>query len=524
MHELLIQISRQLRGMWRYRWYAMLAAWLVCVTGWLVVYTLPDQYQASARIYIDTTSKLTPLLRGIAVNSGDTRQRVELMTRTLLSRPNLEKLARMTDLDLRSKDPESMETVLNELAGHISIAGTDRENLYTLAYEDKDRELAKKVVQSLLTIFVESSLGQGRADTDAATQFLSSQIKDYETKLTQAEERLAEFKRRNVGMMPGSGQDYYASLQTAATEFKQAQLMLEEARRRADQIRAQMESDEESYSLYSQMQTQQSSPMAARIQQLQTNVENMLLKYTDKHPDVIETRRLIGELEAQQKKEDEEMVESGAAQEASPVYQQTKLALTEAEANIASLEARVKEHEARVQKLKEMVDTVPRIEAELTQLNRDYDVNRRNYEALLARRESAKISEQAEISTDDIKFRVIDPPRVPLEPSGPNRVLFSSLVLLAALGLGIALAFLLSQMRPAFHDSRNLREITGLPVLGGVSMLHTPEYLAQRRVLVISYSLAGVALLLLYGGVLTLQAFDLKLLPDQVAQWMGSVT
>ncbi len=218
------------------------------------------------------------------------------------------------------------------------------------------------------------------------------------------------------------------------------------------------------------------------------------------------------------------MVESGAAQEASPVYQQTKLALTEAEANIASLEARVKEHEARVQKLKEMVDTVPRIEAELTQLNRDYDVNRRNYEALLARRESAKISEQAEISTDDIKFRVIDPPRVPLEPSGPNRVLFASLVLLVALGFGIALAFLLSQMRPAFHDARNLREITGLPVLGGVSMLHTPEYLAQRRVLVISYSLAGVALLLLYGGVLTLQAFDLKLLPDQVAQWMGSVT
>ena len=107
MRELYEQILIYLKGVWRYRWFMMLATWLVCIVGWGVVYQLPDKYESSSRVHVDTQSMLAPLLRGLTITTN-TSQRVQLVTRTLLSRPNLEKLARMTDLDLSALTPADM--------------------------------------------------------------------------------------------------------------------------------------------------------------------------------------------------------------------------------------------------------------------------------------------------------------------------------------------------------------------------------------------------------------------------------
>ena len=107
MRELYEQLLTYLTGTWRYRWFIMLIAWLVCIVGWGYVYQLPDKYRASARVHVDTKSMLTPLLRGLTVGANKGQQ-VQLVKRTLLSRPNLEKLARMTDLDLVALTPDDM--------------------------------------------------------------------------------------------------------------------------------------------------------------------------------------------------------------------------------------------------------------------------------------------------------------------------------------------------------------------------------------------------------------------------------
>src|ERR1044071_6551386 len=131
MHEIVEQILGYLRGIWRYRWYALALAWTVCLGGWFVVHRLPDQFEASARVYVDTQSILRPLLRGLAVDVNPDAQ-IQLMTRTLLSRPNMEKVARMTDLDLRAKDNSQMDVLLDRLGKHISLKSLGRENLYTI--------------------------------------------------------------------------------------------------------------------------------------------------------------------------------------------------------------------------------------------------------------------------------------------------------------------------------------------------------------------------------------------------------
>ena len=500
------------RGIWRQRWYMILIVWLVSIAGWLVVYKLPDQYKASARVYVDTQSILKPLLRGLTVDSNQGAQQVALMTRTLLSRPNLEKVARMTDLDLKGQNPEQMESLLAALGRDIALEGTGRENLYTISYANNDPQLAKRVVQSLLTIFVESSLGETRRDTDTAQQFIDKQIAEYEARLVEAEEKLKEFKRRNVGVMPSRGEGYYESMQAAMGALEQAQLELREVENRRNEIKRQLEDEELNADSVVPTKPVLTAPSAVdgRIQSLQTKMDGLLLQFTERHPDVIEIKRIIAQLEKQ--KQDEIKASAPAAgenrRESGPVYLQLKLALGEADANVASLRVRVNEHARRVNQLKAMVDTIPKVETELGQLNRDYDVNKQNYETLLTRRESAKMSEEAGQTSDEVKFKVIDPPYVPSTPSNPNRPLLMLLVLLGGLAAGIAFAFLLAQLKPVFDNRRSLAEITGLPVLGSISMVWTPAQMRKRRIELGSFGLAGATLLIIFGGIETLLLFN----------------
>ncbi len=517
MQEVVAQILQHVRAAWCYRWYILLVAWPLCVGGWVFVQAMPDQYQATARVYLDTQSILKPLLKGLAVDSN-TKSEVELMTRTLLSRPNLEKVARMTDLDLQAKTPEQMDILLDKLLSKITIEDTRRQSgLFRIAYEDSNPQLAKRVVQSLLTIFMESTLGESRKDTDVASRFLDQQLKEYEARLVASEERLKEFKRENLGRMPTQGRDYYESLQVAISDLEMAQLQLKEAANRRQELHRQMDDNETLFG-FGPLPTVSNTPaLNARIQNLQTRMDELLLKFTDQHPDVQAVKNTIADLEKQRS----EVLAAQAKTQVAPApeeatvnpYQaQMKLALSEAEANVASLMARVGAYQKRVDELKQLVDIIPEVEAQLKQLNRDYDVTKTNYETLLARRESASISEQLEQSADAVKFRVVDPPYVPSVASGPNRPMFTSGALLGGLAAGIVFAFFLSQLNPTFNSRRSLMEVTGLPVLGGVSMIWTATQIRKKRFELLGFSVLTAVLVALYGVIITVQLLEIDVL------------
>ena len=512
MQEIIAQVLSHVRSTWRYRWFILLIACPVSVGGWIWVQTMPDKYESSARVYIDTNSVLLPLMAGLTVGSDISRQ-IDFMTKTLLSRPNLEKLARMTDLDLKAKTPDQMNNVVDDLARNISLREVSGvRDLYKISYEDRDPQLAKKVVQSLLTIFVESTLGSSRKDSDTAQRFLDQQIKDYEDRLAAAEDRLKQFKRKHMGLMPGQGGDYYQNLQSSIGDLEQAKLQLQEAENRRKELQRQLEDqDSEPPPSFSAATTGTSTTpeLDSRINNLETRLDELRLKYTDQHPDVIAVRQTIAELERQKKevlaaqaKGNQAKVDSQAS---NPYQAQLKLAISEAEANVAALKARVDARQQQVEKLKKLVNILPEVEEQLKQLNRDYNVTKSNYESLLQRREAANMSEQMDQNAETVKFRVVDPPFVPPVPSDPNRPLMSSEVLILAIAAGIAFAFLLAQLNPTFDTRRTLMEATNLPVLGGVSMIWTTAQLRKRRISLWGFSFTIVILLGLYSAVLSMQ-------------------
>ena len=522
MDELIRQFTLYARGIWRRRWIGLGVAWAVAVVGVGILFRMPDKYEASARVHVDTQSILKPLMSGLAVQP-DVEQQIGIMSRTLISRPNIEKLIRMADLDLQVKTPKEREQLIEELTRTIQMRGGGRENLYSISYRNSDRNEARRVVQSLLSIFVESSLGDQRKGSDTARRFIEEQIRSYEKRLEEAESRVKEFKLRNMGMMGPDGRDYFARLSGASEGLNAARLELRSAEQSRDALKRELAGEDpvflpDTATGPSGAPYASASELDARIETLKRNLDELLRRYTDQHPDVIGSRRVIAELEQQKADEIEARkkaaAEKGPAEKApivasrNPVFQQIRVSLAEAEANVAALRARVSELEARYQKLQAAATRLPQVEAEYAQLNRDYDVQRRNYESLVSRRETAMLSNQMDAVTGLADFRIIDPPSVAPNPVAPNRLLLLPLVLLAALGAGLFASFLVSQIAPTFPDVRALRELRELaqrPILGTVSLLSSPAVIAKRRRGALMFAGGVVALLGMFAtGMLVL--------------------
>ncbi|MBL26775.1 MAG: chain-length determining protein [Rhodospirillaceae bacterium] len=485
MNDIRSKLLTHARALWRRRWYAILVAWVVSCLGWAYVVTMPDQYESSARVYVNTETMLEPLLKGIAV-SYDMNQQLAFMKQTLLSRPNLTQVVRTTDLGLQVENDRDMEQLIEKLSKEISIR-SEGQNLLSIAYTNDNPRLAQRVTQSLLNIFVENNLGENRADMENAQTFLENQVAEYERKLRQAEKRLADFKAENIDFISDTG-TFVARAETARQQLLNAQRALEDSIAERNRLREQLASVPEYLTVESAPQVvvhgqgpTGASPrevLGGRIQERQADLDRLLSVYTDKHPDVLALKRQIESLQQQyDQMEDTPVaadgtptVERRTTQVPNSLYEQVKLRLVEAEARVASNERRVRQAEADAARSEELAKTAPEVEAKLADLNRDYGVIKSNYEALLARRESASIA-QAVDTKKDVQFRIVDPPEVPSIPSGPNRPLFLSIVVLAGIGGGVGFALLLSQMDDSFSSVARLREAYGLPVLGAVSSM-----------------------------------------------------
>jgi polysaccharide chain length determinant protein (PEP-CTERM system associated) len=470
--------------MWRYRWLGLVVSWLAAIVAVTIALKLPNQYEASARIYVDTQSILKPLMTGLAIQPNIDQQ-VSMLSRTLISRPNIEKLVRMADLDLKNESKEQQEEQIERLMKVLEIKSTNRDNLYTLSYRDEAADRAKRVVQSLVSIFVDSRLSSSRSDADSAKVFINEQIKAYEATLQIAETRLKEFRLRNIDLQTGNGQDSAARLGELASQLEQAKLELREAETARDSTREQLNLEKSaSTSTSTQNLLQESALVAstpevdARIEAQKRNLDGLLQRFTEQHPDVISARHLIKELEEQRRKEVAELRKSAMAAPAvggaggnSLAHQELAKMLAASEVQVASLRARVAEYSSRYNHARNMLKTAPQIEAEAAQLNRDYAINKKNYEDLVARRQAAAMSGDLDSASGVADFRLIDPPRVSPKPVSPNRLLLLPAAFVAALAAGLFTAFAASQLRPVYERASELREKIGLPVLGVVSLV-----------------------------------------------------
>jgi polysaccharide chain length determinant protein (PEP-CTERM system associated) len=506
MQALQTLIQRRLTSAWHYRWQAVLFTWLVCALGWAGVFAIPNQFESSARMYVDAEAVLTPLLRGLAVDTSNAGQ-VDMLQRTLLSRPNLDKLISKTDLELELTSPADREQLIDKLTGDIRILPQTR-NLFTITYRNKSPRLAYDVVRTMLATFVESKTGNSRSDMETANKFLSEQIASYERQLRDAERRRADFKARYAELLPGDGG--LSRLDQQNQVIRQLQGQLQDALARRETLNQGLSTTPQQLVT----ETDAAGPGGgrsgnARLRTAEQQLAELRLRYTETHPDVVAQRKLVASIRSGAAGPDPSAPATPAASPtpgrsrtaSNPVYEQLRVRVVENDATVASLQRQIADALKERDRLQDVARGAPGLQAEFMNMNRDYDVLQKNYQELSARRESMRISTAADAEGDKVKIQVIDPPQIPQVPVAPKRVLLVSGVLAAGLAAGTALAFLLVQMDQSFHSLEDLR-VLGLPVVGGVSMLAASIPFSRRLFTVASFALALAVPAVVYGGLM----------------------
>ncbi len=491
MHLLKALVQRYGRLAWRQRWVALGMAWAVCVLGWIGVMSIPDQYEASARLYVDADAVLTPLLKGIAIDSVEGGQ-LDVLQRTLLSRPNLAQLISKTDLELTITGPADEQRLEEVLAREIKVVPQTR-NIFTISYRNANPALAYSVVQAVLAIFVESRTGNNRSEIENAQSFLQQQLSSYEGKLQEAEKRRADFRAKYVDLLPGAdgGQ---SRLDVAETNVRTLQGQLQDATARRTML--QKELADTPPTLASDFGPNGALDGDSELVAAERKLKELQQTFTNKHPDVIAARNLVAALRASPHAAAAPAPRPGSAPRGlpNPVYDQLKISLIDSETQVASLERQYGDAVKEQHRLEDVARAAPGLQAEYININRDYDVLRKNYEELLVRREAMRISSAASSGTSKVTVQVVDPPQLPRNPVGPKRLLLVSGVLLAGLGCGGAAAFMIARMDCSFGTAVELGALD-LPVIGVLSMLTATPSRARAGPII----LAAVALLLLVG-------------------------
>lgn len=212
MQETLRWLMDEARGMWRFRRAGLIIAWLVCLLGWAVVLWIPSRYEAVARVFVDPSTSLKPVIENLAVQQ-DVDAELALVRQTLLNDVSLNSVVEKVGLGAGDVSDQNRADTREELRKNIFVVQVNAaepsaqnarnpSKMYTIRYKDPDRNRALKVVALLLDSFVTETLGGKREGAQQAQRFLESQIGEYESRLSAAEARLAEFKKKNVGLMP----------------------------------------------------------------------------------------------------------------------------------------------------------------------------------------------------------------------------------------------------------------------------------------------------------------------------------
>lgn len=487
------------------RWLGVVVAALMVAAIATVVMAMPDQYESRSRMYINSEVVLRPLLRGIA-SEEDAESREDLLKvlqTTVLNTNNIDRLLEIPDLgfDLSTEDRRNKARGL--IRNGVTIAEQeDTKNLFDLAYTDTDPARARNVLQGLLAVMIESKMGLAQKGYDDARKFLDAQIEAYEQQLRELEAKITGHRMENA-MVLGTT-THQQRRDAALAVLRDAQISRQVAASNRDRLKTQIEAAKKpgadaTAALYA---TDQTFPAAIdRLTALQAQLSQLLLVFTDQHPDVIATKREI-RLLTQQYGLGEDMgaavaqpftalpgqvppssaidaaagaptqtapaaVGPAATPVAAPARDPGGVQMQLIRANFAVMDAerRVRDAMAAVQAIEAEATLAPAAEQTLESMNREYAIVKENYEQLIRRRESAKITAAADISSGVEQFRVIEAATLPTAPASPDRPTFLILGALMAVVTGSALAYGLGLMRGAFVSAAEAEQTLGLPVI-----------------------------------------------------------
>src|ERR1035438_3909711 len=495
--------------------------------GWAVVWgaswVLPPKYLSSTLILVEQPTMpkdyVTPNV------NDDLQERMQSITQQILSRSRLLRIIdqfNLYDGPHSHPSPDQKVEVMRKDIG-IDLVRDERNRItaFNVSYSSRDPRVAQKITSELTNLFINENLEVRQQQSEDTTQFLEGQLETARKALADQEEKIRQFKGQHVGELPaqvGSNLQILAGLQS--------QLQTEEdALNTAKQQRVYLETLVNQYrSLQAAPKTAGGAPTAglpaidAELDKLRAQLADLSSHYTDRHPDVRKLKQQIAETEATRdriipdlKAKKSAPVDPDAAattsdpsamtDPTSPMVQlQGQLQSNRAE--IANRERAVTDLKAKVIDYQARLNQEPVREQELSDLTRGYEQSKANYDELLKKKNKSAMATSMELLQQGERFRIIDPPSLPVKPEFPNRLKFCGIGLGFGLALGVVVAGAFEMIDDRIYDEKELQELLPVAVISEIPTITaaTDEQRERRRLWIGWATAAFVSVTILAGS------------------------
>ncbi|MCB0344617.1 MAG: hypothetical protein KDD66_05855 [Bdellovibrionales bacterium] len=498
-NEVLALVAQAIKRYWRI---AVGPAVVLC--GLIITFSIavPDYYSASSLLYIQPQRVQTKIVQ--EPDEREMRSRLDSIVQEILSRPRLRAIIEKFDLYPSLRGPKGIESAIYTLRKKVNITpvksptGLELLQTFRLTFTHGNPETAYRVTQAVTNLFIEESLLSRRTEIQSTEEFIDAQLYDARKKLEETEAMVQKFVSGNFKQLPE-----HLNAAIARLENLQAQLTANSQMISANNVRRQ--------SLQTELVTARSSgaglPSAREtssdpneaVAQLESALVVLQSKYSDAHPDVIKTKQRIKALKAQLGSGSSGGKSAPAA--SSPVVRSIRSQINEVDAQLAALQKENASLKKSIEVLQVDIQAMPLKEQELLKIKRDYTNVKANYERLLAAKEDASLQNSLMQSQKASQFKIIEPAELPAFPAGPNRKLFMTAGIAVSGILFVSLLMLLFFLNGAYKDRDEMESETGLPVLGLIPPMTTPETVAYQKRLT-SVSVFASALSLASGSLL----------------------
>lgn len=461
-------------------WIVLIPALLGPIIGYGIARVLPEKYTSQTLVLVEQPKVPDRIVQPIVIE--DVAQMLGTMQEKILSRARLEPLIRENKLfgDEAGKLP--MEDLVGKMRQAIKVTpvravGSRDAGVpgFTIAFTYSDARTAQAVCQQITSMFIDEDLIRRGDRAQGTVNFIDSQLQEAKRKLDEQDARLAEFKRRHVGQMPGKED---VSMQLLLSSMAQLEATTQ-AISRAQSDKAYVETMLQQFLAAAKTSPDGASPQAleAQLRSLQSELVTLEGRYTQTHPDVVKKKREIAQLQ-------ERIAEQNAAAQNAPPAKAESAAVVEPpnvlqlRNQLRLLDQTIKEKSRDQARLQEniriyqaRVQLSPQIEQEYKELTRDYDIAMSFYNDLLAKKTSSEMSIQLMKQQQGEQFRIMDAANLPASPSFPNRLLFAAGGLGAGLALGLGIVLLLEMKDKAMRYEADIIHFLDLPALAQVPLI-----------------------------------------------------
>ena len=425
----------------------ILVALAIMTASVVTSFVLPKIYKAKATVFIEKRV-ITELLKGLAVTPS-MEESLKVLSFSFHHRSLLVKV--IDDLKLNEKNDEStQERLIGSIQKNIEVIVKDK-NMFFISYRDRDPVLARDVVNTMLRLFIEEKISSKREESSDATQFLSEQISTVEVKLQEAERELSSYKAAQGGVLSIDDKNLFQEINAAQQKLYDLQLR----RRHLEGLRP--------------VTKRAAQPLQNRLFMLQKRLDELLVRYTESYPEVIQVK---GEMESIR----EDMKRKPAGEDQIADYQE----LDRAEAEIAAIRVTEEGLNRYIRSNQEILRKIPAARGNLEKLELEKNNKKALYDQLVARHGQSEFANQMEEQDKIPTFKVVEPAITPTTPISPNRVKIIMMGIVAGLAGGIGFLLLMDQLDKSVQSLDTLKSI-GVPVLAVIPRVQDPMQMKISR-------------------------------------------